>query len=230
MHMQLCTCSYAHAIVFSGAVTEMEEVGGIQVGDLDLQNFDDFGDAEELSQNAGEEWGEEEQLDLAMEERFQQEQIFEYEARGELISVASALPPPEKKCKPSSTAKQDLLQPRVALEQPSRAQPAISGCTIPGLSSRTQSRSAKVSHSKHESPVMNTGSNTLSRKLLVASVKPMAEAGESSMEHAPITSRGTTVTLDNLTLVDEAWKLQPVIRIKVCRSAYPIKHAKKICY
>ena len=200
----------------------MEQVGSIQEGDLDLEHFDDFGEAEELSQNAGEEWEEEEELDLVMEEHFQQEQVFEYEAQEELISGASVLPPPPEKCKASSTAKQDLLQPRVALEQPSRVPPAISGCTIPGLSSRTESRSAKVSHSKHESPAMNTESSTLSKKLLVASVKPMAEAGESSMDHTPIISSGTTVTLDSLISVDEAWKLRPVVRIKVCRSAYPI--------
>ena len=182
-------------------VTEGEEMAD----DLDLENFEDFGGGDEFPEDAQEQWPDE--LDYGL--------VADYQEEDELI-MTGATTSHDVCIEPRRLDKQKWSQP---LEEPDRVLPTSSDSNLPGPSGVNLSKKQKVSLSESNSQFLGTGNSTtgLSKKPLVASVRPMAgELSDSTGECTAVPSNANAVSLANLNAVNEAWKVQPLVKVKVC--------------
>lgn len=178
-------------------MTEEEEM----VGDLDLENFEDFGGGDDFPEDAQEQWPDE--LDYSM--------VDEYHEENERI-MTGATTSRNVYSEPRRPDKKKWSQP---LEEPDRVLPASSDSNLPGPSGVSLSKKHKVSQS--DSQFLDTGSTSsmasVSRQPPVASVRPMA--GESSDSTGECTAVPSNAIVVSLNAVNEAWKVQPLVKVKV---------------
>ena len=226
--MHTYTYMYAHTmIVFTEDTGGGESVvGGMQVEDMDLENFDDFGETEvgEFHQDAQEQWPEEidfspqdireegEGVMILSDEEEIADELAELETTASTQSVVERSRIIGQKWRPpsSSTTRSDTT---ARLLPPARGTnlPVASGLDLDSKRSKLR----QPATSQNLQPLLTGAATSATSGAAVASVTSMATGGQCQSSGSYSVPTEYTVPVVGLQKASDTWETHPLIKVKV---------------
>jgi RecQ-mediated genome instability protein 1 len=197
---------------------EQNQVEGMQIADLDLENFDDFEDMSNELQDAQEQWPEE--IDFSPQDLPEEETEATILGDRKEISSASSTDTTVSHQPQQSTSRTvgQKWRPASVPEDSGKFVLPDASISLPGPSGLSTGKRTKVSqHAECEPPQhlgMEASGSASQRTTVTASVRPMAVEGNlRHSERDPIPPSGVPVLM-TLPQTAHVWAANPLVRVK----------------